>query len=496
VLLIHGWNIIEPRIDFGLGLREVAGKLRSPAGAHISASDAFIRGPVTSLAARLRLAQIHPTFGLRYPGAAAQNLLQGFTARHGAAESPALQRLAAMAAEGVLNALQLEMSVALRLPGTLRQHAIDAITETFSKVDDRAGRDLDFAPPPFLDLPIIRQMRPVSIRKAAISSAPLSRVGIEFYDPAARLGGMVSFDFGGGAAGGRIMILFDGCRVALFTAEGLAERVGNRLSIGSLILNATPGERLRFRGPAVIVDDGTAYLSVERALSTGRLDPLMEVDATLAFTGVVSFAEQLTELDELLGDNSSPHHQSALSHVPPPHAIFGRIHGTVGVNRTRRNFDGNFRLGASFTGLGPQKFVTRRMIWASFGRKTAYDAVEARVLEIDNHSSNRLARISRGGEWANCDLAEIQIELDSQPRAPESISAALTTPDGSRVSTVGRPGTFVMLSRPGPDGTRLHTCLGFAEYYLGDSKGAGMYEFSRRIGIASAANASDDSEAE
>jgi hypothetical protein len=53
-----------------------------------------------------------------------------------------------------------------------------------------------------------------------------------------------------------------------------------------------------------------------------------------------------------------------------------------------------------------------------------------------------------------------------------------------------------MLSRPGPDGTRLHTCLGFAEYYLGDSKGAGMYEFSRRIGIASTANASDDSEAE
>src|SRR5260370_38959545 len=27
VLLIHGWNIIEPRIDFGLGLRQVNGKL-------------------------------------------------------------------------------------------------------------------------------------------------------------------------------------------------------------------------------------------------------------------------------------------------------------------------------------------------------------------------------------------------------------------------------------------------------------------------------------
>src|ERR1700751_3368491 len=44
VLLIHGWNIVEPRIDLGLGLREIGGTLRPPAGAHVSASDSFIRG--------------------------------------------------------------------------------------------------------------------------------------------------------------------------------------------------------------------------------------------------------------------------------------------------------------------------------------------------------------------------------------------------------------------------------------------------------------------
>src|SRR6266851_3131904 len=31
VLLVHGWNIIEPRIDFGLGLSTLGGELR-PAG--------------------------------------------------------------------------------------------------------------------------------------------------------------------------------------------------------------------------------------------------------------------------------------------------------------------------------------------------------------------------------------------------------------------------------------------------------------------------------
>jgi len=49
----------------------------------------------------------------------------------------------------------------------------------------------------------------------------------------------------------------------------------------------------------------------------------------------------------------------------------------------------------------------------------------------------------------------------------------------------GEPGAFVMLSRPGPDGTRLHTLMGFAEFKLGDLKGAGMYEFSRRVGMTS-----------
>ncbi len=114
---------------------------------------------------------------------------------------------------------------------------------------------------------------------------------------------MVSFDFGPGAAGGRIMILFDRCRVALFTAEGKVERDGNQLRIGPLSLNAAPGGSLRFRGPAVIVDDGTAYLSVERALAAGRLDPVTEVEATLEFDRAAgSFSDLLVELDDLFAE--------------------------------------------------------------------------------------------------------------------------------------------------------------------------------------------------
>jgi hypothetical protein len=485
VLLIHGWNIIEPRIDLGLGLRDVAGTLRPPPGAHVSANDMFIQGPVSSLAARLREAQIHPTFGLRYPGGAAQNLLQGFTPRHASSEAAPLRRLARMAAEGVVNALQLEMSVALRLPGELRQRAIAAISETF--VNNQAAPREQMPAGLCAPVRIIRRTTTPSTRKTATSSAPPSRVGIEFYDPAARLGGMVSFDFGPGAAGGRIMILFDGCRVALFTAEGKAERDSNQLSIGPLTLNAGPGGNLRFRGPAVIVDDGTAYLSVEHALAAGRLDPVIEVEATLECDGAGgSFSELLVELDELFAEaRASRKPQQALSLMTPPHAAYGRLHGLIRLDNTQRTFDANFRLGASFTGLGPQKFVTRRMVWSNFSRPGGHHAFEARALELDGQAHHEIARVCRSGRWSNCDLREIRINLASSMNAPESITAAATDPNGAELLIEGKPGTFVMLSRPGPDGTRLHTLMGFAEFKLGDSKGAGMYEFSQRVGLTS-----------
>ncbi len=140
VLLIHGWNVIEPRIDFGLGLRHGNGILRPPAGAHVSASNEFIQGPVAALFASLDASGIIPTFGLRYPGGASQNLLQAFTERHAASEVVALQRLAQLAARGAIDALQLEMSVAVRLAGA-----------TSHSRSGRAGRGF----------PVFEQWRPI-----------------------------------------------------------------------------------------------------------------------------------------------------------------------------------------------------------------------------------------------------------------------------------------------------------------------------------------------
>ncbi len=479
VLVIHGWNIIEPRVDLGLGMKQMGGMLRPLPGAYVTADEGFIRGPVSALAARLHRAGIHPTFGLRYPGAAAHNLLQGFTPRHAGSKSPALRRLAAIAAGGRVDALQLELAVTLRLPGELRERAIDAVTETFA-TNRGSGRQRGGVS----QVPIYIVRRTPTSPKVDSLKVPPSRVGVEFYDPAAALGGMVSFDFGPGAAGGRIMILFDGSRVALFTAEGQVERIGELLSLGPLSLNARLNGKLLFRGPAVIVDDGKAYLSVEDALAHSRIDPTVELEATLEFEErMIFFSEELPELDDsLMTARPVQSYGREPELAVAPRAVYGRLQGFVQLGGCRRRLDADFRLGGSFTGLGSQKFVRREMLWSKFRGPAGHEICEARELQLDDGRYHRLARVSRNGQWSTCELNEIRVQHSSPAAPPERVEAYLAGPAGARLTIEGKPGIFVMLSRPGPDQTRLHTTLGFAEFKLGDLRGAGMYEFSCRVG--------------
>ncbi|HYL60030.1 MAG TPA: hypothetical protein VEU51_14260, partial [Candidatus Acidoferrales bacterium] len=199
VLLIHGWNIIEPRLDFGLGLRTIGGELRPPGAACVSASDDFIHGPLNDLADRLRGHGIQPTYGMRYPGGGLQNLLQAFSARHSRSPVAALRSISEIAMTGTVDAAQLELSVALRMPGDLRARTEDSIAAVFSGNGATHAVAAE-SMPQRARVVVNREPRPPVVKReigAAASVAAPGRVGIEFYDPAARIGAMASFDVGG-----------------------------------------------------------------------------------------------------------------------------------------------------------------------------------------------------------------------------------------------------------------------------------------------------------
>ena len=444
VLLIHGWNVIEPRVDLGLGLRERAGRLHPPAGAHISAADAFIHGPVAALSRGLHAHGIIPTFGLRYPGGGSQNLLQAFTARHAASPLASLQRLAALSERGLIDALQLEMSVAVRLAGELRQRNLDTLSAIFAGPPHHPDHHL--APPhAHTPIPVVRSAPPppppsAKAKTAAASPAPPARVGLEFFDPVAGVGAMASFDFGANAAGGRIMVLFDGYRAALFTGEGKPAREGTRIRLGPLELDADPRHgRLDYRGTAVVVNDGAAYLSVEHALAEGRLDHAMELSATLDFPTDDSADPDLlaAHLARVLAGDVAEDYRAV------PAAAYGRLRGSIVIEGQRRELNAIARLGFSFTGLSPQQFVTRRMLWACFPGEPDH-ALEARLLTFDSAPAYRTCSLLDGNVWHQGELESLTLDtpatrrmspISSPPLSSTRVTARVTISKASRATS-------------------------------------------------------------
>jgi hypothetical protein len=466
VLLIHGWNIIEPRLDFGLGLRTSGGELRPPGSACVSASDDFINGPLAGLADRLHRHGIKPTYGMRYPGGGLQNLLQAFTARHRQSSNAPLRSISETAVNGFVDAAQLELSVSVRMPGELRARCEDAIAQVFSA----NGADWHAPRAPLVVNRAPRPRAPKSEIGAAATVAAPGRVGIEFYDPAARIGAMASFDVGGAGIGARIMMLFDRHRAALFTAEGRPTRSSSAVAHGPLSLRRE-GESmvLAFRGPAVIVPDATAYLSIERALASGRLDGDTEVNARFE----IDHAGGEFDFDRILSSFGATQDRASSS------ASFGRIAGRVCIDGAARTVNGFARAGMSFTGLGPDKFTARRMIWACFEDKEAPRVLEARSVATGDAPPGRSARILGAGGWSPCELRDLTIDAPSVEEPPHRIFASLTRPDGSSCEVEGGVECFIPLSRPGPGNSRIYTSLGFASFRTGAHRGAGMFEYSR-----------------
>jgi hypothetical protein len=461
VLMIHGWNIIEPRVDLGLGVRTIGGELRPTGQARVSASDEFIRGPLMDFAARLREGGVTPTFGMRYPAGALHNLVQAFTERHRDSTVAALRTIAALCETAQVDAAQLELSVAVRMPGRLRDRCIDALESAFgprAAEQSRSGSRLKIVREPM--------PRPAAPARVATPSIP-TRVGVEFFDPRAGFGAMASFDLGGGF-GARIMFLSKGRRVALCTCEGRVKLAGDGLSLGPLTL-AVEGRELHlgFSGPIVIVPDGSAYLSIERALASGRLDPAARVDLKMRLP------ENGFDPSAIFGASAAPRSTDSIS-------SFAEMTGTIEIDGETTELRAVARAGLSFTGLGPQKFRERRMLWACFEDGREPSAIELRTVSDDSAELHRKAIFLGADGWTDGEVAALEIETPSPEEAPTRILARAEW-RREALALEGAVSAFVPLSRPGPDHSRIFTTLGFAKFRAGGREGAGMFEHSRVV---------------
>jgi hypothetical protein len=250
VLAIHGWNVVQPVVDLGIGYCPGRHAPGEPPGPSVSA--AFIAGALAPLVRALEARGIAAPVGVRYPGRGRENLLQLFTERHRDDARPLVRRLAGLGRHA--DAVQLELGLPLRWPGPWRGRFVDAIVQCLPALLGRwrAGDALS---------------------TPAAAPTPAAGCSLEFASDA--VCGLVAVD----RAGGRLLLFDEPDRVALFTGE----RIGGEAShdVGGLSL-APLGEgahRLRYDGPLLRFPDTAPFLDLEAGLAAATLtaaDVLLE----------------------------------------------------------------------------------------------------------------------------------------------------------------------------------------------------------------------------
>src|SRR5262249_44520017 len=144
------------------------------------------------------------------------------------------------------------------------------------------------------------------------------------------------------------------------------------------------------------------------------------------------------------------------------------------------------RAGVSFTGLGAQKFNERRMIWAlcDDGDDPARDAIELRRIDGHSGTEQHTARTFSGGNWSTLTLTSLAIEAGAPDLMPHRLEAMVTAGSGDFFHLRGTPIAFVPLSRPGLNGSRIFTSLGFGTFKWSGRSASGMFEYSRQVEAA------------
>jgi len=241
LLALHGWNVVQPVVDLGLGC--TPGEDPFAVGRAAAVSPAFAARALPRLVEACRARGIAATVGARYPARHRENLVQLFTPRYTEDGRPLVRALAALAP--LVDAVQLELGIALRWPGPWRARLVAACSEALPA--------LLAAPHP--------AGGPPGDTTAAAPAPPVPR-RLEF--AGAALSGLVGLDAG---RTGRLLLFPEGGGLFLFTGERLGHTPGG-LCVEP---TASGGLALRYDGPLLRFPDTTPFLDLETGLARAEL---------------------------------------------------------------------------------------------------------------------------------------------------------------------------------------------------------------------------------
>jgi len=418
VLFVHGWHVVQPSCDVGVGARLACAADAQPLAPRLTASPDYVRGPLEVLRRAGERLGIRTTYGERWPAAHRNNVMQLFRRAPRTPSSEHCAALASLAAAGRAHAVQLELGAPLRFPGAWRERFVTAAAEAFATRDNARATASD-----------AREAEDVAAAEAPSEGA--RGVALQLHDRAAGLGVVAGVgSLGRGEVGGRLLLLPGGQRLLLFTGHGRA-RADGALAVGGLETRAGDGTlEVRYHGPLLDIPDAALYFRDEAAQLGARVaDADVELRFAAAYDG------------------------------------WGRVDGRVA-------FDGTtFRIAARgctdrvLARLAPDRPGSTLRLTASFGADLALTA----DLADTTAAADAVVRTSGGREL-------VALRGGLPPLAPGRLAApfAFTTDAGDELRC--EPSSHVTLLRPLADGLFARVTFGVATYGLGARRGSGFYE--------------------
>lgn len=278
IFFIHGWNVVQPVCDLGMGLKE-RGEQIVPASKYAAPtlSPEFFSSVVLPFQAAALTAGLDVAIGRRYPAADKENVMQLFSARFAKDQSVAIRSLADLSMQRRVEAVQLELGVGLRWPGAERERFVEIFCQTLANGVSPARRKQEVAfpslPTPALKATTQSQLNGSSALLSRTSE--LARFGLHFHDPLSGLGVMGGVECGGEAHthSGRLMLSLGGTEMALFTGEDAARREPGRIQIGGLLWRGEPdGFSITYRGPMMRFSHPQAFIRLEEGLAASWVE--------------------------------------------------------------------------------------------------------------------------------------------------------------------------------------------------------------------------------
>ncbi len=466
VFFIHGWNVVQPVCDIGIGLRQRAGKLMQAGKGEPTLDVSFFSDVVLPFCDAAQEQNIDVAIGRRYAAAAQNNFMQVFSARFLQDDSAQIRTLAELTVQGKINAAQLELGVGLRWPGQERDRFVHVFCHTLGNSLQSAAapdrdRSRDFSGFSFLEgssqVDETEDETPYDSLLPWTWEREPTRLALHFHDPRSGLGvmGGVEFDPGASVHAGRLLLSLGGTEMVLFTGEDTSGLDRGHVQVGQCVWRRQPGGlSINYRGTLMRFAHPQAFIRLEDGLAASWIEPA-EVDLQLVFPALNASRPALIQLCRLQGSVAFPDHKYTVS-----------AWGFVDVLRPDET----------------DRLLPRRLLSLPFGPDLGIFLARSETPE----GPRSAGIVYQHGRPQPLDPADWQLEYAFAHGRPTQFSVSFSSSAPLSLECQGETLTAIPIVRHTHTGPALAVTFGLSRTVWQGREAYGIYEFSEYLKDASA----------